>query len=168
MNSVLAIAPVSRGFGFVVLDSSQHAIDWGIKEVRENKNAISIAKTIDIFGAHRPAILAIEDWRDPKSRRQRRTKILLRDLSQAAAVHGIIVARFDKDQIREVFAEYKVETNGDIATAVAHFLRNCVLSSRRPQSPGKANRTPLRSFTPPHSRFPALLMRMRGPRLTRM
>ena len=122
MNSVLGIAPVSRGFGFVVLDTSRHAIDWGIKDVRKDKNATSVAKAIDIVGVHRPTIMALEDWDDQKNRRQRRTKILLRDFGQAAATRGIVVVRFGKDQIRETFAEHKVETNRDIALAVAHLL----------------------------------------------
>ena len=36
---VLAIQPTTRGFGFAVFEGPQEPIDWGVKEVRKNKNA---------------------------------------------------------------------------------------------------------------------------------
>ena len=43
-NFVLSIYPTSRGFGFVLFESSESPFDWGVKEIREkhtNKRTIN-------------------------------------------------------------------------------------------------------------------------------
>lgn len=134
MNSLLAIAPASRGFGFVVLDATRRAIDWGIKEVRSNKNAVCIAKAMEIIDSHRPTILTIEDWSSGYTRRNTRIRTLLRTLERVATKRHITVERLGLHHVRNAFAPFHAETNEEIASAVA-----CLIPDLRPILPRPRN-----------------------------
>lgn len=135
MNSVLAIAPVTRGFGFVVLDSARRPIDWGVKDVRRNGNGGFMSKAMEIMDAHQPTVLAIEDWCDRGARRKLRTRTFLRRLGHATTARGIVVERFSRIQIRDAFASYNVKTVHDVAIAVARIIPEFRPLLPRPRRP---------------------------------
>jgi hypothetical protein len=46
---VLSIDPTHRGFGYVVLEGSEHLIDWGVRHVQGSKNKASIQAASDLI-----------------------------------------------------------------------------------------------------------------------
>ncbi len=135
LNSILAVVPVSRGFGFVVLDSAQRAIDWGVKDVRHNTHAGSVLKAREIMDAHRPEILALEDWNDNYARRSGPTKAVLRSLGRIASSRSIGVELFTRLQVRSTLANFNATTNHDIAIAVAELVPDLRPLLPRPRKP---------------------------------
>jgi hypothetical protein len=45
----LAIDPTHRGFGYVVLEGSDHLIDWGVRHVQGPKNKASIEAASELI-----------------------------------------------------------------------------------------------------------------------
>jgi len=107
MKRLLAIDPISRGFGFAILDGPGELIDWGLKgtsrwlEPRERWCLRQIAALIETYG---PDCLVIEDDEDPGSRRGERSRRLIKRASELAAEQGIPVRRLSSRRLRRAFA----------------------------------------------------------------
>ncbi len=102
-NRILAIAPVHRGFGLVVLDTAGTLLDWRVKEIREktrHKNARCLVEIDNIIEEHRPIALTIEDYRAPGSKKRKRVRELLDLLTEHAIDSGIGVAKYGPKDIR--------------------------------------------------------------------
>jgi hypothetical protein len=82
---MLAIDPTPRGFGFVVLEGPNRLVDWGVKDVRTNKEAATLKKVHELIGLYRPDVLVTEDCDDRSSRRGPRVQALIRKLQAEAA-----------------------------------------------------------------------------------
>jgi len=98
---VLAVDPLSRGVGFVVLEGQDNLIDWGIKTTEKADNAKSarvIDKLIDRF---RPDVLVLEDWDSAGSRRCGRVETLL-DRIAAKEGRRVHVRLVTKREIRSI------------------------------------------------------------------
>jgi len=66
---VLALDPTSRGFGFVVLEGPGRLVDWGVKDIRADKEQATLEKVKELIELYRPGVLVAEDCADPSSRR---------------------------------------------------------------------------------------------------
>ena len=66
---ILAIDPINRGFGFVVLEGPEYLVDWGVKEVPNNKNAHALWAIENLIGRYQPDKLVVEDYTSRDSRR---------------------------------------------------------------------------------------------------
>jgi hypothetical protein len=98
---VLAIDPVSRGVGFVVIEGRDLLVDWGIRttgSADNMKSARAIGKLIDRF---RPDILALEDCDSNGARRCGRVQKLL---DRIAAQEGkrVLVRAVTQREIRAI------------------------------------------------------------------
>src|SRR2546428_2957056 len=58
---VLAIDPFTRGFGFVILEGPEHLVDWGMKEVRQNKAARSLKQLADLIEHYQPDVIVAKE-----------------------------------------------------------------------------------------------------------
>lgn len=116
-DTVLALYPTSRGFGFVLFEGSERLIDWGVKEVRwKDKNFLSLHGMKVLIERYSPDIVVIEDTSPKKSRRHERIRILYRLLARHAESKGITVHRFTQGAMHEHFS---VHTKYEMAEAVA-------------------------------------------------
>jgi hypothetical protein len=118
---ILAIAPNSRGFGFVVFLTRKRIADWGIKEARHNKNAGCINHSAFLIDRYRPSAIILEDWRHQTCRRSERVRALLEAIGQLAIGRGITVYRYSRRQLREVFAG-SGKSKDAIAIAVSQMV----------------------------------------------
>ena len=93
MKRVLAIDPITRGFGFAVLDDPEHLIDWGLRgtsraiRVREEWCLRRITDLIETYGPDR---IVVEDCLDSRSRRGRRSQSLIERIVALAARRGVV------------------------------------------------------------------------------
>ena len=134
MNSILAIASVSRGFGFVVLDRGGRATDWGVKDMRRGDDASLLARAMEVIDAHCPDLLVIEDWSDFHPQAKRRSD-LLQQLYRYAHRRKIPVLRFRRSQVRQCLGKFGVTNNRDLVRAVADFIPDLRPLMPRPRKP---------------------------------
>jgi hypothetical protein len=118
-DRILAVDPFSRGFGFVVLEGPEKLVDWGLRDVRRDKDAVTIAKVRELIALYRPAVLATEDCSDPRSLRREHARQLIDEILNAGKAihvrtHAVPVAR-----VRAVFGATGATTKHAIAGILA-------------------------------------------------
>jgi len=118
---VLALAPVSRGFGLFVIDMEGKAIDWRVREIRDAKhrNARCQAAADQLLSEFRPTTLVIEDHRAPGSRRHPRIQELLDLFAELGVGNNISVARYGLRDVRAALGLPPRANKHKIAVAVA-------------------------------------------------
>lgn len=116
---VIAIDPVSRGFGWAVLEGPHRLIDWGVKySSGGHRNAWlqGLAELLDHFD---PQLLVVEDTAASGTRRCARVqKLIARALRLATALH-IRVCRVPRQKVREVFTGLGASTKHEVAATIA-------------------------------------------------
>jgi Holliday junction resolvasome RuvABC endonuclease subunit len=116
---VLAIAPSSRGFGFVVLERREKLVDWGVKAVKQDKNTQCLAKIEKLIAQCRPDVLVLEDHSSNHCRRSARIKALGKQIVALAAGHKIKVALFSREKVKRFFFGEDSGTKHKIAEILA-------------------------------------------------
>ena len=122
-NSVLAIYPSVRGFGFVLFEAPMSAVDWGIREVRgRHKNQrclIAIASLLDRF---RPDVLVLQDMSVTGTRRAVRLRELNAGIEEMADEQGFAVYAYSRGQVRHAFAAHGITNKHSMAEAIAKHV----------------------------------------------
>jgi hypothetical protein len=118
---ILAIAPVTRGFGFAVLEGRDTLVNWGVKTVqgKGNKNAKSLAKVEELIARYRPGVLVMEDASAKGSLRHPRIQRLVPQIVNVAATQKIDVTLFSREQMLKLLAPGGHGTKHDLAKFVA-------------------------------------------------
>lgn len=118
----LALAPTSRGFGFVAFEHPEIIMDWGVKEVRKNKERDSLLKARVLMHMLQPSVLVIENVHRVDSRRSERVKTLIEKLADVATEKGIKVMRYSRKQVLTEFGKTGAHNKDKIAAAVAQLV----------------------------------------------
>lgn len=116
---VLGIHPTSRGFGWIVFDGPDLAVDWAAVEVSGDKNARSLLRIDAVLDQYRPRVLTFESLETKGVQRAPRVRRLLKAIVKRAVRHGIQIQPYSRAQIRQTFAASGVHTREQIAAAVA-------------------------------------------------
>lgn len=122
MKRVLALDPITKGFGFAVLDGPHSLIDWGLKgtsrweEPRERWCLRQVAELIDFY---QPDRVVIEDCVDPRSRRGQTSRRLIERIGEVARGRDVAVRRISRAALRRAFAPEGGGTKYKIALAIA-------------------------------------------------
>jgi len=116
---VLAFAPVSRGFGFAVLESPTQLIESAVKSARRDEETI-LGKILGLVQHYQPDIIVVGDWEN--SRRCLRIKGVLAGICTLAAREGIKCRRFSIKRVKRVFEAFHAETKQEIAQEIARQL----------------------------------------------
>src|SRR5436190_4891610 len=128
---VLAVAPSSRGFGFVVLEDNKMLVDWGVKSVRGDKNTASLVKVKELIRDYAPTLVVLEDMRGKDCRRSPRVQTLAQKIIQWAASHKLKTRLVSQKAVRSALSLEPVATKHEVATRLAERLPQ-ELSSRLP------------------------------------
>lgn len=134
---ILAIAPVSRGFGLIVMDSLGTTLDWRVKEIHETpkrKNARCVFEVEKLMEEHRPQVLVLEDPRAPGSKKRKRVAELLDALTELATDSGVGTATYGPREVRAALGLSSGANKDKIAAEVSKrvpVLRNRVPKLRR-------------------------------------
>jgi Holliday junction resolvasome RuvABC endonuclease subunit len=115
----LAIYPSSRGFGFVVFEGPHRLIDWGVKEIRGDKNRRALAKARELIDWYKPEAIVLENALVPVSRRSKRIKALHKGLQQLAVSAGALTHEYTKSEIKKTFSTRGASSRYEIAHAVS-------------------------------------------------
>ena len=103
-SCILAIAPSTKGLGFVVLEGQETLVNWGVKTVTKgNKNAQSLAKVKKLIAQYQPATLVLEDASAKGSRRAARIRTLTKQIVKMGATLKVNAKLFSRDQVMKTF-----------------------------------------------------------------
>lgn len=100
---ILAIAPSTKGFGFVVLEGQETFVDWGVRTAKGDKNAQSLAKVKKLITQYQPGTLVLEDASAKGSRRSSRIRRLAQQMVKMAATLKVSAKLFSRDQVVKTF-----------------------------------------------------------------
>ena len=116
---ILAIAPVTRGFGFAVLEGRDTLINWGVKTVTGNKNAKSLEKVEELIAHYQPGVLVLEDASAKGSLRHPRIRRLVPQIIKMAKTGKVNVTLFSREQVMKLLVPDGQGTKHDLAEIVA-------------------------------------------------
>jgi hypothetical protein len=119
VQRVLAIDPYSRGFGFVLLEGADRLVDWGLKDVRDEKVHQTLAKLGELITLYEPTVLVIEDCAHPASRRCERIVDLIGEIIGFAHAKGLRTKTIAVTRVHAVFAMEGVSTKHGINGVIA-------------------------------------------------
>jgi RNase H-fold protein (predicted Holliday junction resolvase) len=117
-RSVLAIAPSRRGFGFAVLEGTEELIDWGVREIRREKNAECLKRIAIFIERYRPDVIVIEDYQDKESRRCARIKKLLEDVAALALSKKVRLKKISRSAVRRKLPQSRAFNKHQIARQI--------------------------------------------------
>jgi Holliday junction resolvasome RuvABC endonuclease subunit len=117
---VLAIDPSVRGLGFAILEGPNQLIDWGVKETKTDKKRRSLKLVDELIEQYRPIVIVVEDYEAKGSRRCRRVKALIADISKLAAKKRVKVRKFSRLKVKQTFSGAGASNKYEIAVAIAN------------------------------------------------
>lgn len=115
INIVFAVYPNAKGFGFVYMGNPRKLLDYGAVRIypMSNKKVMErIKRSLDYF---RPTIVVVQNPKGKSSRTGPRVRRLIRKIVKYAVEENLSVARYSRDQVREVFEQFGAVTKYEIS-----------------------------------------------------
>jgi hypothetical protein len=97
---ILAVAPLSRGFGYAVMEDPSMLVACGNKVINHDKNVRALAWVEKFIRFYQPEVLVLPDVNAPDTRRAPRIKTLHRNLGALARKHQLKLRLISISQIR--------------------------------------------------------------------
>jgi hypothetical protein len=116
---VLAIDPVSRGFGIVVFESPTLPIEWGVKDLRENQEERSLLLVTNLLEQFKPDVVVVEDTEHSSCRRCKRVRVLLSSIRALTESWSVPLAGISREQVYDSLGH---RTKHQVATFIASCL----------------------------------------------
>jgi hypothetical protein len=136
---VLAVYFNTRGFTFVLFESSLSPVDWGVKEVRRpRRHAKSVARLNAILDRCAPDIVVIQDTSSQGTRRAVRIIKLNLAVAALAREREIPVYAYSRTEVLDVFGHLGVSNKQTIAEFVAKHVPVFERYVPRPRKPWKS------------------------------
>src|SRR5262249_6509281 len=106
MKRVLTIDPVTRGFGFAVLDGPKLLVDWGVRATKPSPMSVerSLREFSRLLEDYSPDRIVVEDLLQASSRRGTRSRRLIERIIRLADERGTPVRRISRPGLRRAFA----------------------------------------------------------------
>lgn len=135
VRRVLAVDPMTKGFGFALLEGRSTLVDWGTREARGDKASTCVRKVAELLGRYRPDFLVLEDHRAPSSVRCVRVRQLLQRIQNEAAKQRIRVRLVSRVRVRATFERRGARTKEQVAQAIAGNFPEVAPYLPRPRKP---------------------------------
>lgn len=122
MKRVLAIDPITRGFGFAVLEGPDRLVDGGVKGTNTHsgdRNGWCVRQLADLIELYQPELLVVEDSSANGARRSRRVSRLIEMARDAALERGIKVRAIPRTKLGRPLVRDGTVTKYNIALAIA-------------------------------------------------
>lgn len=116
---VLALFPVSSGYGFAVFQSTHRSLDWGKKLLRKHKSKQTLKRFKDLIDEYKPDALALPDFKTRMGPRSPRMQELFEAIERIAKRRRLVVAHFSRRDIQATFRGIGAKTKFEIAHAIA-------------------------------------------------
>jgi len=127
--------PTSHGFGWVAFSSPLNIYDWGLCEMRTEKNAGCLRKLERRLARLEPHTLVLEAFEAPNLGRSDRVIRLCRAVIELARGRGMEVAIYTREEVQSCFAPVGAKTRQEVAEAIGRsfeVLRGRLPKPRRP------------------------------------
>jgi hypothetical protein len=122
---VLAVAPTSRGFGYVVLEGQSEILAFGCKKARgDKKNQQVLVQVGKLADQWLPDVLALQDFHAKGSRRPPRIRKLHRQLLEFGESRKVKMVQFSGHQLRESLVNDPKGTRHEMASEIARQFPN--------------------------------------------
>lgn len=116
---ILAVAPLSRGFGYAVMEPPDRLVACGNKAIRRDKNAGSLAWVKKFIRFYQPEVLVLPEVNGPHARRAVRIKLLHRKIVALAKESKLKVRLITGPQVRTQLLGSAKGTKFALATTLA-------------------------------------------------
>jgi len=116
---ILAVAPLSRGFGYAVMEGPDRLVAHGNKVIIRDKNVRALAWVEKFIHFYKPDVLVLPDVNAPDTRRAPRIKALHRKIGALARKHQIKLRLISISQIRTRLLGHAKGTKQALAEALA-------------------------------------------------
>ena len=116
---VLAVDSSTRGFGYVVFEAPEMLVDWGTKDIRQDKERITLQKIGELLRRYEPSVLVVEDCAHVTARRTARIARLTEQMLAVARTQGVSGCAVPRAAVYRHFAESNSRTKYEIAVALA-------------------------------------------------
>ncbi|MDQ3774981.1 MAG: hypothetical protein M3461_11775 [Pseudomonadota bacterium] len=107
---LLAISPASRGFGYVFMKGPAGLIDWGVKDIRQDKNVTCLEKLDALITFYGPEFVVFENPSETPSRRSLRIRHLLQGVERLADRKGVKGNPIGRRDMRDFFSRHGAGT----------------------------------------------------------
>lgn len=115
-SRVLAVDPVSRGFGFVVLeDDPLQLVDWGVCHCARGTEGGCARALLSMLARYQPTAIVMEDPRDARSLRALALEGFLADVAETLADSAVELHTYSRQEIRHLFVSAGAVTKEQIA-----------------------------------------------------
>lgn len=114
----LSIDPHPRGFGYAVFEGPARLVDWGTRDIRKDKEQVTLHKIEELVRLYRPTVIVVEDCGHRKSRRNPRVRRLTERILVAAGAFGVEGRSLPLAVVYRAFAGTSAGTKYGIATAL--------------------------------------------------
>jgi Holliday junction resolvasome RuvABC endonuclease subunit len=131
---IMAVHPYARGFGWVLFEKPRYLANWGIVEIKKDRNARCLARIDQILRRYEPSVIALEQFDGRPARRSARVKDLCIGIAELAANRKVANPIYSRATVRACFSGNAKETRYAIAQIIAmQFpeLRRYLPPSRR-------------------------------------
>lgn len=104
-NRILAVDPMTRGFGYVIFEEPFHLADCGFASSRRgDKRAAAVLQFEKLLEKFHPHEVVLEDVDAPGSRRSRRVRELVTTLAELGRAHGLKVSKVARTAVINRFS----------------------------------------------------------------
>jgi hypothetical protein len=117
-HRVLAIDPTTKGFGFAVLEGEKKLVEWGTREANGNKNGSCLSEIGNLIRLYQPGVIVVEDCESKHSRRSRRVKDLVRQITRAATGWRVKLCRVSRLAVKRLFSPLGAVNKYEIAKMI--------------------------------------------------
>lgn len=121
-ETVLAIYPNFRGFGYAFLESPTEPRDCGIVTIRPICNRKCLERIKKFIDYYRPTLIVLQDFSGKYSNKSTRVKTLIDNLISFCHTNQISVKQYSREQIRFVFSQFQVKSKYAIAKKIVEWL----------------------------------------------
>jgi hypothetical protein len=131
----LGFHPTSHGFGWVAFSSPLTIYDFGLCEMRREKNVGCLRKLERLLERIGPQTIVLEAFEGPGSRHSERVKRLYKAVVSMAQDRGMEIAIYTRGDTKACFAAVGAQSRQEVAEAVARsfeILRGRLPKPRRP------------------------------------
>ena len=127
---VLAVDPGTRGLGYALFEGPRRLVDWGTKDIRQNKEQMALVKIEELLRRFEPDVLVVEDCAHVSSRRKRKFTLLIGRMLAIARALGVRGHALPLALVYRHFAKCGAQNKQEIASALAQ--RFAALALRLP------------------------------------
>ena len=119
---ILSLYPNARGLGYVCLEAPQRLLDSGVLTVRPLSNERILVRVAKFVEFYHPTLIVIRDSDTLTTRRAKRVQGLMDTITAYAKSKNIKVAKYTRQQIRDVFEVHGAQTKYEIAQQIIHWF----------------------------------------------